>query len=174
MSELFDKAFVALIKVEGGFVNDKADRGGATKFGVSLRTYKKYNPKATEATIKNLTLEQAKAFYQELFWLKSYEQIKDENIASKVFDAAVNMGHQQAHICLQRSLNCLGFDLVEDGVLGLKSLEALNHSRPPYWDFMLNRVFASELAGYYRLLIAKNTSYEKFKKCWLRRGYNHG
>ena len=34
---------IQIINLEGGFVNDPLDSGGATKFGVTLETAKRYN-----------------------------------------------------------------------------------------------------------------------------------
>ena len=40
MKTKFDHAWLYLLKNEGGFVNDKKDRGGPTKYGVSLKFLK--------------------------------------------------------------------------------------------------------------------------------------
>ena len=39
-SERFEHAFAELLGIEGGFVDDPVDRGGATKYGISLRFLK--------------------------------------------------------------------------------------------------------------------------------------
>lgn len=42
-SDKFKHAVQVVLKHEGGFVNDKNDRGGATKAGISLRFLQKEN-----------------------------------------------------------------------------------------------------------------------------------
>ena len=52
----FDEAFEKLIGHEDGFVNNSADPGGATNFGISKRSY-------PGEDIPGMTLERAMAIY---------------------------------------------------------------------------------------------------------------
>lgn len=170
---VFNKAFEIALKNEGGFVNDPADAGGATKYGISLKTYRKNHPEATVETIKNLSLKDAEEFYLNEFWLRyGYDRITEPDLAIKVFDATINMGPLQAHICLQRALNCVGASLEEDGVLGAKTLNVLNRGGCPEWQFAILCAFRSELAGFYRLLAANKPQNKKFLNGWLKRAYS--
>lgn len=167
-SDKFERAFSRSLSHEGGFVNDSDDAGGATKYGISLRTYGKVFPIATVETIKNLTIDDAKKIYLEHFWLfYKYEQIEDFDLSIKVFDAAINMGAKQAHICLQRALRAVGFELEEDGVIGKNTLAALNRTQSSEWNFSILCAFRSELAGFYRLLVEQKPQCKKFLKGWL-------
>lgn len=169
----FGRAFNNSLGFEGGFVDDPDDAGGATKYGISLRTYKKYHPDATAQNIKNMTLDEAKIFYHQYFWLPNrYNEIKNEDLAVKIFDAAINTGPAQAHLCLQRALNCVGFKLKEDGRLGDKTLEALNYTGSPEWGFAILCAYRSELAGFYRLLAETKPKNKKFLNGWLKRAYS--
>ena len=104
---VFNKAFNNSLGHEGGFVNDPDDAGGATKYGITLKTYKESHPEATVETIKNLTVKDAEDFYFNEFWLRyGYDRIAVDDLAIKIFDAAINTGTRQAHLCLQRALNC--------------------------------------------------------------------
>ena len=99
--EKFEKAFAYVIENEGGYVFDKNDPGGATKYGISQRAYPTLN-------IKALTLDEAKKIYYCDYWLRGkFEQIPDENVATQVFDFAVNLGIRASTIVLQRAL-CSG------------------------------------------------------------------
>ncbi len=98
-----------------------------------------------------------------------YDRITIEDLAVKIFDAAINMGAQQAHICLQRALNCVGFKLVEDGHIGEQTLNALNHGGNPEWQFAILCAYRSELAGFYRLLAEKKSQNKKFLNGWLKK-----
>ena len=58
----FNKGFILIVGLEGGYSNDPNDPGGETKFGIS----KRYNP---DVDVKNLTLEGAKQIYLERYWI---------------------------------------------------------------------------------------------------------
>jgi lysozyme family protein len=53
----FDKAFQEIIAIEGGLVNDKNDRGGLTKYGISQKAFPKVD-------IRNLTIDGAKIYFE--------------------------------------------------------------------------------------------------------------
>lgn len=168
----FDRAFSNSLGHEGGFVNDPNDAGGATKYGICLKTYKQFHPQATIETIKNLDLKEAKAFYHNRFWrVFHYDKIENTDLAIKIFDASINMGASQAHKCLQRALNSVGFSLNDDGILGDETLQALNRTAQPEWNFAILCAFRSEIAGFYRLLAAIKPQNQKFLKGWLKRAY---
>lgn len=170
---VFNKAFNNSLGHEGSFVNDTDDAGGATKYGITLKTYRESHPEATVETIKNLTVKDAEDFYFNEFWLRyGYDRIATSDLAIKVFDAAINTGPQQAHLCLQRALNCVGFKLDEDGQIGEQTLNALNHGGCPEWQYAILCAYRSELAGFYRLLAEIKPKNKKFLAGWLQRAYS--
>ncbi|OUJ77248.1 hypothetical protein BXA17_19190, partial [Acinetobacter baumannii] len=56
-----------LIKREGGYVNNPADRGGATKFGITEAVARENGYKGN---MKDLPLEFAKSIYKKQYWLE--------------------------------------------------------------------------------------------------------
>ena len=101
-SEKFKKAVDYVISNEGGYIFDRKDPGGATKYGISQKYYPTLN-------IKALSLESAKRIYYCDYWLKGkFEQISDEKVATQVFDFSVNLGFRVATIILQRALRAGG------------------------------------------------------------------
>lgn len=160
-SPKFEKAFAYVIENEGGYVFDKNDPGGETKFGISKRSYPSLN-------IKDLTLEDAKKIYYRDFWQKGkFEEIDDEKVATQVFDLSVNLGIRAAVSVLQRALRSVGINVQEDGLMGSQTLSAVSNSEPR----CLLAAIKSEAAGYYRQIAAKNPSQQKFLKGWLNRAY---
>jgi lysozyme family protein len=158
-SSKFLKAFDYLMYHEGGYVNDKKDAGGETKYGVSKRSY-------PHLDIKNLTRDQARQIYFCDFWMKcKCENVEDENIATKFFDLAVHMGIPQAVKLVQRALRAAGTQVIEDGIIGQVTLAAINKADPT--DLLA--ALKSETAGYYRLLANANPSQQKFINGWLNR-----
>ena len=53
-----------VLQSEGGYVYDKDDPGGETKYGISKRAYPDFD-------IKNLTKDDAKAIYLRDFWQRA-------------------------------------------------------------------------------------------------------
>lgn len=173
MSKAFLEAFDKTLAHEGGFVNDPADSGGATKYGITLQTYKQFYPYATVDLLKKMTVERAKEFYFMHFWCAyHYDEIKDKAISIKVFDATVNMGSKQSHTCLQRALRAVGNELADDGILGLKTLACLNQAGSPEMCYAILCAYRSELAGFYRLLASGRPKDKKFLNGWLNRAYS--
>lgn len=91
----FDQAFDRLIGAEGGYVNNPADPGGETKFGISKRSY-------PDVDIANLTVDGAKAIYLRDFWSPLGDA--DPAVTFQVFDFAVNSGIQTAIRKLQAAI----------------------------------------------------------------------
>lgn len=169
----FNMAFKNSITHEGGYVDDKDDKGGATNYGVSFNTYKQYYPNATKQDIKDLTLGSAKDFYYKHFWSKNnYHKIDNMDISTKVFDACINMGAKQAHKCLQRALKAVGNeDIVDDGILGSMSLKAINKISKYYYSFGIVSSMKSEVACIYRLIVKNDPTQKKFFDGWIKRAY---
>lgn len=158
---IFDLAIRAVLGHEGGYVNDPTDRGGETKWGISKRSYPELN-------IRDLTREQAVAIYKRDWWDRyKYAQIHDQDLATKVFDLAINMGAKPAHKLLQQALRACELPTEPDGIIGPATLAAVRLADP----FALLAALRSEAAGYYRVIIARNPSQERFKNGWETRAY---
>jgi lysozyme family protein len=116
-----------LVPIEGGYVNDPDDPGGETKYGITKRSYPNLD-------IKNLSLDDAKVIYERDFWNRYHiNLINDQNLATQVFYAVINMGATDAVIRLQMAVNRCLTPLVDiDGKLGTATLDAIN--RPPSVD----------------------------------------
>ena len=142
----FDMAFDRLMGNEGGYVNNPADPGGETQWGISKRSYPNID-------IKNLTREQAKAIYLKDFWL-----IVDADPAIKfqVFDFAVNSGVQTAIRKLQAAVG-----VADDGHWGPASGAALAAMPVPQ---VLLRFIAQRIRFWTSL-----TTWPTFGKGWANR-----
>ena len=160
-SEKFEKAFNYAMSNEGGYVFDKNDPGGATKYGISQKAYPTLN-------IKTLTVEEAKKIYYCDYWLRGkIDKIKDEIVATQLFDFAVNLGIRGATIVLQRALRSGGILVAEDGLCGPVTISGANFLKGE----ILLAALKSEAAGYYRLIAAQNPKQQKFLSGWLNRAY---
>lgn len=170
----FDNAVKEIFLDEGGFIIDHA---GPTNYGVTLGFLKKQNaidPDINgdgfidEKDIREMTTGQAKVIYHKEWWEKyGYENIENQEIANKVFSLSINMGPSTAHIVAQRALRASGYRVKEDGIIGQKTILAINNVTPR----LLLCCIRAEAAGYYRYLIAKKPAFKIYENGWLNRAY---
>lgn len=111
----FDTAFDRLMGHEGGYVDNPADPGGETNWGISKRQY-------PDVDIKNLTRDQAKAIYRRDFWDRGQMDEYDPAIAFQVFDFAVNSGIETAIRKLQAAVG-----VADDGHIGPVTVAAIKN-----------------------------------------------
>lgn len=155
----FEKAIQVVLANEGGYVNHVVDPGGETKYGISKRSYPKED-------IKNLTIARAKQIYFDDFWSPyRYNQIVNDAVATKLFDTSVNVGPKRAFRFMQQALNQMGKSLAADGIMGAKTVEAINAVD----NSVLLNVYRSIQAEYYKGLVAADPKKSVFLKGWLSR-----
>lgn len=168
----FDPAIAVVLKHEGGWVSDPADPGGETNFGISSVIISREGLSSAdlgldpatagqEGWLKAMTEETARGLYKRLFWDRyGYEAIADQVVATKLFDAAVNIGPRRAHARAQVLVG-----VAADGVLGPVSLTAINAMDPRM--FVIG--YSAQLAAYYRGLVDEKPALSKFLNNWLHR-----
>ncbi len=118
----FEQCIKYVLQNEGGYSDHAADRGGRTRYGITERLARKYGK-----DIAGLTELDALWIYREEFWqLTNLAQIASTRIAAKVLDICVNCGPRRGIEMLQGALNRCGAGLNIDGVLGDKTLDAVN------------------------------------------------
>jgi len=168
-SQSFPPAFVRaisrLLADEGGYVNNPADPGGETRFGICKRDYPNLD-------IAALTREQAVAIYYRDWWTRHRYADLPGPIAVKLFDLAVNIGPEHAARCLQRAVRACGKRIPEDGALGPATVAAARVAN----QLALLAALRSEAAGYYRALAAldrgrRPDADREFLNGWLNRAY---
>lgn len=156
MDEKFNKAVEKLLELEGGYVNDPADPGGETRFGISKRSY-------PDLDIANLSRDEAIEIYHRDWWEKyGYGRIEYDRLAEKVFDLSVNMGPRKAHGFLQVAVILSGGEKIHaDGIIGPKTIAAVNSH--PHVRYLLAR---------FKLLAIKhyvNLGNPRFLTGWIKR-----
>ena len=165
-------AFSVLMNHEGGLSDDPNDSGGLTKFGLTIQFLKDHNIDVNgdgiidKDDIYALTISKAKQIYFDCFWTEyQYWRIADVNVATKIFDMAVNMGEITAHKIAQRALNALGQNVAVDGFLGKHSFDAISNVNPRY----LQQELRDLSKAHYLDIIEKNPKDKVFENDWLRR-----
>lgn len=113
MSNRLQQAVEIIIEHEGGYVDDRLDPGGETKYGISKRAH-------PDLDIKNLTVEQAATVYCYRYWHPVHGDDLPDSIALFTFDAAVQHGPSRARKMLQEALG-----VAVDGIIGPNTLGAV-------------------------------------------------
>lgn len=159
-----------IVHREGGFVNDPDDLGGATSWGVTLKTLQGIRGSATIEDIKNLTQDEAEEIYIEHYYKKTKISKLPEPLQATVYDMQVNAGRNAIKI-LQTVANQFGTNLKADGYLGSKSIAAINEI---YFDTKSHLVDAYSIARRdYYFKLGDNRSQSR-KYCVTRRGKKGG
>ena len=91
----FNAAFKVVVGEEGGYVNNPADPGGETHFGISKRAY-------PNVDIAALTLDAARTIYKRDYWDVLELDNRPDGPALCLFDCAVNQGVGMAKILLNQ------------------------------------------------------------------------
>lgn len=126
----FQQCIAFVLEREGGYVNDKADPGGETKYGISKKAW-------PYVDIKNLTEEDAKVIYYQSYWISVADTLPwPLNLC--VFDCAVNQGTKKARQFLRETSDWKKY-------LELRKIHYLNliHAKPELDRFRkgwLNRI----------------------------------
>jgi lysozyme family protein len=119
-TELID----ALIDREGGYVHNPADRGGATRYGVTEAVARAHG---YAGPMRDFPRDEAARIYERLYWRRPrFDAVagRAPRVAAELFDTGVNMGPAVAVTFLQRALTALNrngrdfADLVPDGRIG--------------------------------------------------------
>ncbi len=95
----FKKALDFVLFSEGGYVNNPADSGGETNFGMTKSVYDMYrkSKKLPLRSVKEITSEEVEEIYYKKYYIASgADKITDEKLALIHFDTSVNMGISRA------------------------------------------------------------------------------
>lgn len=145
---------------EGGYVNDPADPGGETNFGISKRQYPDIN-------IRALTRREAVEIYFRDYWTPYHLAELPPAIGGKIFDLGVNMGTVTAIRLLQRAAGAgaPGSAFRVDGQIGPMTIAAVKTS-PEEKLLEAIRILAMKR---YETLIRQHPAFERFRRGWMRR-----
>lgn len=149
----FDEIFDRVMKHEGGYVNNPADPGGETNWGVTIRTAR---ANGYAGRMIDMTREQAKEIYRVAFWERVRGEKLHSALAFQLFDACVNHGIGNGVRMLQRAAG-----VADDGVIGDVTLRAVQSISAPD---MVMRFNAERLEFYTKL-----KTFSTFGRGWINR-----
>lgn len=135
-----------IIRREGDkYTNRKSDRGGPTKYGITLATLRDVRgPHITAEDVKNLTEPEAREIYRELYIKRpGFDRILDPRLRAFIIDFGVNSGPTRAAMALQRMIGTPA-----DGIIGPDTIARLaGHAEAG------NNVYAGMLRARLRLYV---------------------
>ena len=161
--ERFERIFDYLLRVEGGYSDDKNDKGGKTKYGITEEEAREFGYKGN---MQDLTKDFAKNIYLKKYYLgNKLDKVVNDKVALSICDWAVNSGRNGSKN-VQVALNQInGSDLVVDGIIGNKTLEVLNATDPE--KFL--EVYHNLQRIYYKGKVEADRTQERFLTGWLNR-----
>lgn len=172
------EAINAVLRNEGGYVNDPKDRGGETNFGITKAVAVQ---NGYTGDMRNLPVNLAyDIYYKQYVKAPKFDQVGEMSpwIAGELIDTGVNMGPRQAALMLQRALNVLNNqgadypDLDVDGLLGpgtLRALKTFLSKRGAEGEKRLLALLNALQGERYVSLCEGRAANEKFMYGWLAR-----
>ena len=157
MKNNFDKCLHMLLEHEGGYVNNKHDKGGMTNLGVTKRVYDEWiGRESTEQEMRDLTPDDVAPIYKKNYW----DRVKGDYVPSGVdwclYDWAVNSGSGRPAKAVQRAVGA-----TPDGVIGKQTVGLIMEKDP---KFIIDYVYTVRQAFYEGL-----DDYKHFGRGWSRR-----
>lgn len=158
-----DQIITTVMQSEGGFVDDPADPGGATNYGVTLAMLSKTRKTTCSVDdVRNLKSPEARAILTNYFvYDPGFNKIEDDFIRLLLVDSAVNHGPSHPIQWVQKILG-----LVVDGTFGSSTIAAVNLY--PQMGGLAAKFLAARTRFYGRD-ITNNPSQAKFAAGWTDR-----
>lgn len=169
-----------IIAREGGYVDDPADPGGATKHGVTIHTMRRLgldldgDGRVTVQDVRRLTKATARKIFVDHYYRRPRIAELPEALRASVFDMYVNAGSNAVKI-LQRLLNSMGHALTVDGLIGPKTIAAAADAARAAPDHIAD-AYGIARRNYYYALADRRAASRKFarrrdggKGGWIRR-----
>ena len=167
INELIDN----VLRREGGYVNHPQDRGGPTKYGITLKTLSNYIGRvALVAEVENLSEDLAREIYERNYYIAPRIDRLPNEIQPFIFDCAVNHGPRRAIKFVQSICNQAGCDpqLTEDGAMGPATRKASEWAQQEMKEVFL-KALIEERKNFYLIIVKNRPSQQVFLKGWLNR-----
>lgn len=177
----FDKAHWFTAKWEGGISDHPSDRGGYTAFGVSTEFLKDFVKTPANALfmndiglggqinrhlMKKIDAKKAALIFRRAFWEPLKASLYRQDLATVLYDAAVNCGKSASVKFAQRAFNDTGAKtvLAVDGIPGPKSHAAFLSA-----SSRLAVIAIQKRRDYFNSIASNRPSQKVFLRGWLNR-----
>lgn len=150
---------------EGGFADNLADKGGATKWGITVSTLSHWRKRqVTIDEVKALTQAEALKIYEQLYIINPCFDPLPSPLKEALIDYAINSGPAVAVRHLQ---DCLG--VTADGVIGTETMGAIKRADPVFLTNCLCKARVLMIGK----IVRRDPSQAQFLEGWLRRVLAH-
>lgn len=166
---------------EGDDSDHPADRGGVTRYGVSLAFLRATADEAPDvlaaldiaspvsaSTVRRLSADQARLLFLARFWAPLQLDDMPLHMATVLYDAAVNHGRGTAVKLAQRGYNrCVryGAPLAVDSIMGPLTRAALRNNNTA----AVRGAIIDARISYYHAIVRNDESQSVFLRGWIRR-----
>lgn len=157
-----------IVAREGGFVDDPADPGGATKHGVTIGTMRRLgidltgDGKVDAADVRRLTPARAQEIFIEHYFRGPGITALPGMLQPSVFDMYVNAGTNAVKV-LQALLQDMGQELEADGRIGPRTIAASTAALDEA-GVLLADAYAIARRNYYYALADRRPASRKFAR----------
>ncbi len=160
-----------VIDLEGGYVNNPVDKGGPTKYGITLSVARAYG---YSGSMRDMPRSLAEEIYSKRYIKEpKFDQVfyLDTKIGIELIDTGVNMGPSTAAQFFQRWLNAFSEErLFVDGRLGALTINCFKNFLLKRGDLgrsvMLKALNGLQAARYLEI-VEKNPSQKEFIFGWI-------
>lgn len=125
---MIDDIITDVMKAEGWdtYTNHPNDRGGPTKWGITLNAWSEWRGRDVDANdVKSITEAQAREFYETEYVIAPRFHQLPEMVRAMVIDCGVNHGPRAASKWVQRAIG-----VKQDGILGPISIQTALECNP--------------------------------------------
>lgn len=166
----FKTYFDKMLKWEGGWADDPADRGGKTNMGVTIKVWKAWAQRlfgipGNEQTLRAATKQQISTICKVLYW----DVVRGDNIANqKIAQHVADFGWGSGPITAIKRIQAV-LKVTVDGKIGPKTIAAINNHPNP--AELLNKLVADRIA-FLDAIIKRDPTQRRFEKGWKNRVYD--
>lgn len=158
---MIDAIITDILKAEGWdtYTDHPADRGGPTKWGITLKAWGDYLGRSVSAfNVQGITEQEARVFYHQKYIIEpGFDRLHNNFLIAMAVDAGVNHGPRRAVKWLQRAVGA-----VQDGVLGPNTAQAVNRQD----EICTALKFLSYRVKFYGHIVTRDPSQAVFAKGW--------
>ena len=156
----FEQAVRLTLQHEGGFYHNP-ETGEIVNFGITAKFLASIGEPCTLHDVQILTRMKVVQLYRNFFWTQNrLSEVRDQALANKIFDLAVNMGSHEAVKLLQ---SAVGAEV--DGIAGKETIAAVNAADP----VAALKHFQELAEARYREIAAHDPNHSSDLVGWLRR-----
>ena len=165
-----DEMIVAIIDNEGRtYENVKHDRGGPTKYGITIgRLRTEWGNHVTADSVRLLTEDQAKAIYKNAYYYRPKIDRLPDGIEHVVMDYFTTSGNW-AIKSLQRVIGHIVGHCDIDGKIGPQTIRLAYEAVSKIGVERFINMYCDERARFYRAIVASDATQSKFIRGWLNR-----